>query len=189
MNESLKQLNIVVGDQDFALDGSKALSEVFKKHGIEHQLQITEGGHTWINWRQYLRDMGQRLFREDQQLAAHGIGGKWLTEFDTQIGRQKYVFDLHIADGKITGAASADIAGDQYESQIVEGSIDGDQVQFVEDLDFQGNALRIEYSGALVGEELQLERNVADIATEELVARRLDESADASRASEASEAQ
>jgi enterochelin esterase family protein len=63
VNGSVKRLEVVVGDQDFALNGSKALAEVFKKRGIEHELRITDGGHTWINWRHYLRDLGQNLFR------------------------------------------------------------------------------------------------------------------------------
>jgi enterochelin esterase family protein len=62
VNTSIDQLEIVVGEEDFALDGSKALSAVFKKRGIEHELRLTAGGHTWINWRQYLRDFCQNLF-------------------------------------------------------------------------------------------------------------------------------
>lgn len=64
VNDSIKRLEIVVGDQDFALNGSQALSELFKKHGIEHELRVTGGGHTWINWRQYLHQLGQHAFRE-----------------------------------------------------------------------------------------------------------------------------
>jgi enterochelin esterase family protein len=59
----IKRLEIVVGDQDFALPGSKALSEIFKKRGVEHELRITGGGHTWINWRHYLNELAPKLFR------------------------------------------------------------------------------------------------------------------------------
>jgi enterochelin esterase family protein len=62
VNRSIERLEIVVGEQDFALDGSKALSELFKKRDIEHHLRLTEGGHTWINWRRYLHDFCQILF-------------------------------------------------------------------------------------------------------------------------------
>jgi enterochelin esterase-like enzyme len=187
VNDSIERLEIVVGDQDFALNGSKALSEVFKKRGIKHDLRITGGGHTWINWRQYLRDLGPHLFRENSKLSDRdsagatpvGITGKWTAKFDTQIGEQDYAFDLKFADGRITGTAQADIAGDQYESQIIEGTVDGGQVRFIEDLDFQGNSLRIEYSGTLANKELKLNRKVGDFATEQLVARRLDEPAEA----------
>jgi enterochelin esterase family protein len=63
VNKAVKLLDITVGDKDFALAGSKALSELFTKHGIKHELKITGGGHTWINWRQYLNELAPKLFR------------------------------------------------------------------------------------------------------------------------------
>jgi enterochelin esterase family protein len=63
VNRSIKVYNITVGDKDFALPGSKALAGVLEKHGIKHNLTITGGGHTWLNWRPYLRDYAQQLFR------------------------------------------------------------------------------------------------------------------------------
>lgn len=63
VNGSVKVYNITVGDKDFALPGSKALSGVLEKHGIKHNLTITGGGHTWLNWRPYLRDYAQQLFK------------------------------------------------------------------------------------------------------------------------------
>lgn len=63
VNKSLKLLEVTVGDKDFALAGSKALSELLKKHGVKHELRLTGGGHTWINWRQYLNDLAPKLFQ------------------------------------------------------------------------------------------------------------------------------
>jgi enterochelin esterase-like enzyme len=63
VNQNVKLLSISVGDKDFALNGSKALSEVLSKRGIKNELKITGGGHTWINWRQYLNELAPRLFR------------------------------------------------------------------------------------------------------------------------------
>jgi enterochelin esterase family protein len=62
LNGSIKVFDICVGDKDFALNGSKALSELLTKRGIKHRLHISGGGHTWINWRQYLHDLSPRLF-------------------------------------------------------------------------------------------------------------------------------
>jgi enterochelin esterase family protein len=62
-NGAIKHLEIVVGDQDFALAGSKALSEILKKRGVAHELRTTGGGHTWLNWRHYLNDLAPKLFR------------------------------------------------------------------------------------------------------------------------------
>jgi enterochelin esterase-like enzyme len=63
VNKSVRLLEITVGDKDFALAGSKALSGMFEKHGIKHQLKVTGGGHTWINWRQYLNELAPKLFQ------------------------------------------------------------------------------------------------------------------------------
>jgi enterochelin esterase family protein len=64
VNKAVALLSISVGDKDFAFDGSKNLSAVLNKHGIKHQLHISGGGHTWINWRQYLNELAPRLFQQ-----------------------------------------------------------------------------------------------------------------------------
>ena len=63
VNKSVKLLEITVGDKDFALAGSKALSEVLTRNGIKNELRVTGGGHTWINWRQYLNELAPKLFQ------------------------------------------------------------------------------------------------------------------------------
>lgn len=63
VNRNVKMFSIRVGDKDLALDGSKNLDELLKKHGIKHELKASGGGHTWINWRHYLNDFVPRLFQ------------------------------------------------------------------------------------------------------------------------------
>jgi enterochelin esterase family protein len=63
VNAQVKLFAITVGDKDFALAGSKALAETLSQHGIKNELQITGGGHTWINWRRYLNEFAPRLFQ------------------------------------------------------------------------------------------------------------------------------
>jgi enterochelin esterase-like enzyme len=63
LNKQIKLFSISVGDKDFALAGSKNLAELLKKNGIKHELNISGGGHTWINWRRYLNELAPRLFR------------------------------------------------------------------------------------------------------------------------------
>ena len=63
VNAGVRGLWIAVGDRDFALPGSKNLSQLLQKHGIRHDLHVSGGGHTWLNWRQYLRELAPRLFR------------------------------------------------------------------------------------------------------------------------------
>jgi enterochelin esterase-like enzyme len=63
-NKLVKLFWIGVGKNDQTVtDGPRKLSELLKQRGIQHEFHETEGGHTWINWRQYLRDFAQLLFR------------------------------------------------------------------------------------------------------------------------------
>jgi enterochelin esterase family protein len=68
LNKQIKLFSISVGDKDFALAGSKNLAELLKKNGIKHELNISGGGHTWINWRRYLNEFAPRLFQPAGQL-------------------------------------------------------------------------------------------------------------------------
>lgn len=55
---------IGVGKDDRTVtDGPKRLSDTLTAHNIRHEFHETEGGHDWINWRTYLRDFTQLLFR------------------------------------------------------------------------------------------------------------------------------
>jgi enterochelin esterase family protein len=63
-NKLVKLFWIAAGNNDrTVLDGPKLLSETLKRRGIRHEYHETEGGHTWINWRTYLRDFAQLLFQ------------------------------------------------------------------------------------------------------------------------------
>ena len=63
LNKQIRLFSISVGDKDFALAGSKNLAELLKKHAVKHELHVSGGGHTWINWRRYLNEFAPRLFR------------------------------------------------------------------------------------------------------------------------------
>jgi enterochelin esterase family protein len=63
VNGTLKHLEICVGDKDSLAAGSKALAGVLEKRGIKHEVHISGGGHTWINWRHYLCEFAPKLFR------------------------------------------------------------------------------------------------------------------------------
>lgn len=104
---------------------------------------------------------------------AAGIDGSWAAEFDTQVGPQKYLYQL-IADGeKLTGKASWERMGQKGVVDLVEGKIAGDQVSFVENIAVEGMDLRITYAGKLEGDQLQITRTVGDFGTETFVAKRV----------------
>lgn len=100
------------------------------------------------------------------------VTGTWQAEFETQIGRQKYAFLLKQDGATLTGKATADINGEKHETELTEGKVEGDSVSFVEPLNFQGNDLRIVYTGKVSADEIKFTRAVGDFAKEELVAKR-----------------
>lgn len=102
---------------------------------------------------------------------AADVTGTWKAEFDTQIGIQKYTFTLKQDGSTVTGTANSEIGEGKNESKLTEGKVAGDTVSFVELLNFQGNELRISYTGKVAGKEIKFTRQVGDVATEELVAK------------------
>jgi len=53
---------------------------------------------------------------------AAGIDGKWKTEFDSQIGQQKYTYELNATGEKLTGRAAGERAdGSKSDVAITEG--------------------------------------------------------------------
>jgi enterochelin esterase-like enzyme len=53
------------GDEDFALNGTKALSEALTKNGIKHEFVLSKGyRHEWRLWRPNLYDVAQLLFKD-----------------------------------------------------------------------------------------------------------------------------
>jgi len=103
---------------------------------------------------------------------AADVTGKWMAQFDTQVGLQKYTYDLKAEGTTLTGKAIGDIAGAKSESALQEGKINGDEISFVEMQKYQGQEMRIVYKGKVSGDEIKFSRNVADQANEEFVAKR-----------------
>lgn len=63
-NKAIKLFSISCGEKDtLAFAGSKNLDEILKKRNIKHEMNVSAGGHTWINWRIYLNDYAQKLFQ------------------------------------------------------------------------------------------------------------------------------
>jgi hypothetical protein len=104
---------------------------------------------------------------------AADITGKWTAEFDSQVGLQKYVFEFKLDGTKLTGMAISNIGGTEAKTPIQEGVVNGDDVSFVENLDYQGMQLRITYKGKISGDEINFSRNVADQGGEKFVAKRV----------------
>jgi len=63
-NKMMKVFWIGVGEKDQGANpGAKNTAQILKAHGVKYEFHESEGGHTWINWRHYLNDYAQLLFR------------------------------------------------------------------------------------------------------------------------------
>jgi enterochelin esterase-like enzyme len=66
--KQMKLIWVSVGDQDFALNGSKAIDETMTKNGIKHSMLIRPGyRHEWRQWRQDLWEFAPLLFQESKK--------------------------------------------------------------------------------------------------------------------------
>ena len=104
---------------------------------------------------------------------AQGAVGTWRTEFDTQVGAQKYLFTFKQEGAAVTGTAKAEYQGQARDVVFKDVKAKGDTVTFTENFEFQGNAVPITYTGVVVGNEIRFVRKVADFATENFVAKKL----------------
>jgi hypothetical protein len=102
---------------------------------------------------------------------AADISGSWRASFDTQIGTQDYLYTFVVKDTALTGKIQSEMGGT---TEILEGKVDGDKVSFVEIFKYQGMEIRITYSGRVTSaDEIKFTRQVAEFATEEVVAKRV----------------
>lgn len=97
------------------------------------------------------------------------VSGTWTATFDTQVGEQSYTYMFKVDGMKLTGMAKSA----NGEVEITDGKVDGKEISFVENLDYQGMPLKITYKGMMTSDdEIKFTRDVAGIAMEELVAKR-----------------
>jgi enterochelin esterase-like enzyme len=62
LKKGLKLLYFATGKEDFLLGTTQATVDLFKQHGFSPVFKESPGGHTWVNWRNYLADFGPMLF-------------------------------------------------------------------------------------------------------------------------------
>jgi hypothetical protein len=96
------------------------------------------------------------------------ISGTWTASFETQLGTQNYTYTFKVAGNKLTGTAKSNLA----EGTIENGTVNGDDVTFVENLNYEGMPLQIQYKGKISGDEIKFTRTVVEGITEDLVAKR-----------------
>lgn len=63
LKKGLKLIWFSTGSEDRLITNSKSTVELLKKHGFDVVFQDSPGGHTWINWRNYLTEFAPQLFQ------------------------------------------------------------------------------------------------------------------------------
>ncbi len=63
LKENLKLVWFATGKEDFLLETSRATVKALEKHAFKVTYKETGGGHTWANWRDYLYEFVQLLFK------------------------------------------------------------------------------------------------------------------------------
>jgi hypothetical protein len=121
-----------------------------------------------MNIRKTLASAAALLLLPLAALAAD-ISGAWTASFDSQVGVQTYTFTFKVEGTKLTGRAKS--ANGDYE--VVEGKVENNTVTFVENTDYQGQALRIAYTGTIASaDEIKFKRDVGGQGGEEFTAKR-----------------
>ncbi|MBQ6243237.1 MAG: esterase [Bacteroidales bacterium] len=54
---------LACGSADFLFQGSQALDKTLTEQGLDHIYFVSDGGHTWANWRLYLNTFAPKLFK------------------------------------------------------------------------------------------------------------------------------
>ena len=101
---------------------------------------------------------------------APNITGTWTAKFDTQVGEQEYTYEFVVKGTTLTGTATGNLLG---KSEIADGKVEGGMITFIENGNYMGMPLRIEYSGTVVSNgEIKFARKIGDFGAEEFVAKR-----------------
>ena len=99
---------------------------------------------------------------------AANISGTWNTSFESQVGKQTYTYTIKVDGGTLTGHAKSNLGeGD------IKGTVSGNTVTFVENLNYQDMQLAITYTGQIVSaDEIKFKRDVGGQGGEDFTATR-----------------
>jgi enterochelin esterase-like enzyme len=100
------------------------------------------------------------------------INGPWHAEFESPRGKQKIQFEFKAEGGKLSGKTTSSFGGGSRETEIQDGKIEGDTLSFVQVLSFQGNEMRIAYTGKIDGDGIAFTRKVGDFGSSDFKAAR-----------------
>jgi len=88
-------------------------------------------------------------------LFAADVNGKWVGQVPGRDGQVRQVtFEFKAEGNQLTGSVTAP----RGKADISEGKIDGDDISFVQVMQFDGNQVRLLYKGKVAGDEIKFTR-------------------------------
>jgi len=103
---------------------------------------------------------------------AIGVTGTWKADIETQVGKFKYTYLLNQEGTQVTGKILYELEAEKSETVVLEGKLNGDTIEFVEMMKFQGNEIKISYKGKVTGDEISFTRQVGEYGAEVFIAKR-----------------
>jgi hypothetical protein len=88
---------------------------------------------------------------------AADIDGKWTAEMEGRNGPVTQTFTFKSDGNTLTGTVSGRRGG---ETQISDGKIDGDAISFTVTREFNGNSMKMNYTGKVSGDSIQFKMSI-----------------------------
>jgi hypothetical protein len=104
---------------------------------------------------------------------AADVAGKWVGEFESQVGHQKYTFDFKKSGDKLEATAEAESEQGNRHVAFIDVKQTGDTLTFAEMRQIQDNEIRIDYTGKVSADKIQFTRKVGDFGSQDFPAKPL----------------
>lgn len=102
---------------------------------------------------------------------AADFNGKWTAQVETPRGTMPLTFNFHVDGSKLTGTVSTR----RGDTEIQNGKVDGDNISFDQEMNFNGNDFKITYTGKADGaDSIKFTRQMGDRPGQEFTAKRGD---------------
>jgi len=99
-------------------------------------------------------------------VAAAPVDGNWSGSIDTPQGAVEVAFTFKAEGTVLTGSTTGP---DGTASEILNGTIDGENIAFDVDLDFGGQSMTLAYAGVIAGDQITLTIDFMGMALEVLL--------------------
>lgn len=94
---------------------------------------------------------------------AADINGKWKGTAEGPNGPIERTFTFKVDGTKLSGETESQMMG---KSTITDGKIDGDNITFTINANFQGNEMKLVYKGQVMGDQIKMTVDLAGQAVE-----------------------